>query len=264
MLASVLNRKCGSICACSACMRASSTARSCCSESARRVASFACSSARRLPRATILMMNDTTMSTNTGAGRPRNPPSRRPRNETASSAFHEMTASQSKNDHHTTTAPLRISASACRNPIGDAVPPLAADPGVRFVPRLPVSVFIACLVGSSVDYGARVGEGGVAFQRRATRCAPAGPECGMPACPVRRRGTARPRQARDPHARARPVRTPESGIAVRPPAACGVLLFAVQHETEHNGGQRSSGSAVVVRSRYPQSCGTSRSTTPPT
>ena len=58
MLASVLNRKCGSICACSASMRASSTVRSSCSVSARLVASLAVSSALRLPPATTLMMND--------------------------------------------------------------------------------------------------------------------------------------------------------------------------------------------------------------
>ena len=62
MLPSVLKRKCGSICACSASMRASSTVRSSCSVSARRVASFAVSSARRLPPATTLMMIEARIS----------------------------------------------------------------------------------------------------------------------------------------------------------------------------------------------------------
>ena len=90
MLASVLNRKCGSICACSASMRASSTVRSSCSVSARLVASLAVSSALRLPPATTLMMKEAMMRKKTGVGCLRMPASIRLRNETSSSAFHEI------------------------------------------------------------------------------------------------------------------------------------------------------------------------------
>src|SRR5438046_2197875 len=65
-LAKVLKRKCGSIWACSASRRASSTVRSSCSVSARWVAALAVSSALRLPPATALMMKETTISANTG------------------------------------------------------------------------------------------------------------------------------------------------------------------------------------------------------
>src|SRR5207302_9506246 len=46
------------------------------------------------------------------------------RNETSSSAFHEIAASQSKKDHHVTTTPLRISRRACPVPIGGEAGPL--------------------------------------------------------------------------------------------------------------------------------------------
>ena len=107
-------------------MRASSTVRSSCSVSARRVASFAVRSALRLPPATTLTMNAPMTSRNVSVGSFRMPaPMIRHRNETISSAFHDTTATQSKNAHHITTTPLRISRKACRIPMGrDAGPPL--------------------------------------------------------------------------------------------------------------------------------------------
>ena len=113
MLPSVLNRKCGSICACSASMRASSTVRSSCSVSARWVACVAVSSARRLPPATILVMMETTKSKKNGCSSFSTPARIKPRSETSSSVFHDTTASQSKKRHHSTTIALPMSRKVC-------------------------------------------------------------------------------------------------------------------------------------------------------
>ena len=158
MLANVLNRKCGSIWACSASMRASSTVRSSCSVSARRVASFAVSSALRLPPATTLMMKAATMSRKVNVGSLNMPPPMiRPRNETSSSAFHDTTATQSKNPHHITTAPLRISRKACRMPMGREAGPLLPGSAASSVPGLRWSAFILLtpvrLLVTGQDYG---------------------------------------------------------------------------------------------------------------
>src|SRR5207302_10614025 len=92
--------------------------------SARLVASVAIRSALRLPPATTLMMTETMMSRNTGVGCLNIAASTRPRNETSSSAFHEIAASQSKKDHHVTTTPLPISRRPCPVPIGGEAGPL--------------------------------------------------------------------------------------------------------------------------------------------
>ncbi len=153
MLASVLKRKCGSICACSACMRASRTVRSSCSVCARLVASSAVNSARRLPPATTLMITEAMMSMTTGSGCFKMPPSISPRIDTSSSFFHETTASQSKKAHPMTTMPLRISRSACR----------ASDRGFSG-PRVPGSAAPGAggLTGSVI-----IGEPSVACMRSA-------------------------------------------------------------------------------------------------
>ncbi len=68
MLASVLNRKCGSTCACMAAMRASTTWRFSASASAISVASTAWASALKRPAAMILMIIETKISANMNWG----------------------------------------------------------------------------------------------------------------------------------------------------------------------------------------------------
>ena len=130
MLASVLNRKCGSICACSASIRASSTVRSSCSVSARWLAWLALNSALRLPPATTLIMTETTMNRTNGMGRFRMPATISPRKKTSSSVFHGTTASQSKKRHQSSTISRPRSRSACFVPGGciafELLPPSAA------------------------------------------------------------------------------------------------------------------------------------------
>ena len=85
------------------------------------------------------------------------PPMIRLRNETSSSAFHDTTATQSKNPHHITTTPLRISRNACRIPIGRKAGPLPPGSAARSVPGLRWSVFMLSppvgLLVTAQDYG---------------------------------------------------------------------------------------------------------------
>ena len=158
MLASVLKRKCGSIWACSASMRASSTVRPSCSVSARCVAWLAVNSALRLPPATTLMMNEATMSRKASVGSLNMPPMIRLRNDTSSSAFHDTTATQSKKPHHITTMPRRISRKVWRIPMGREAGPLGSRAAALSVPGLRWSVFTfslpsGCLAAKGQDYG---------------------------------------------------------------------------------------------------------------
>src|SRR6185369_16471324 len=130
-------RKCGSICACSASIRASSTVRSSCSVSARFVSALAVSSALRFPPAIALTMNAAMISENTSTGCLKIPPTRiRLRNETSSSIHHDTIASQSTKPHHMATTPLRISRTAClvvvdRGVLAPALRFAASSAGVR-------------------------------------------------------------------------------------------------------------------------------------
>ena len=127
MLASVLKRKCGSICACSASIRASSRVRSSCSVSARLMASLAVKFRASLAPRHDLDDEGGDDEKNVRVGSFNMPPPRiMASNKTSSSAFQETTATQSKKAHHITTMPLRISRKAWPMPMGRAAGSLVA------------------------------------------------------------------------------------------------------------------------------------------
>ena len=168
-------------------MRASSTVRSSCSVSARLVASLAVSSALRLPPATTLMMNEAMMRIKNGMGCLSMPARIRPRNETSSSAFHEIDGQpiEERPPHHDDAlADLAQGLSDSHWPRGGTA--LAALGGVVGAWAALVGIHLVAL-WSPACHGARLREGAAGLQRGKTQCAPGGVKCRKPSYSVSRR-----------------------------------------------------------------------------